>query len=121
MKVICVKFNSGEEIIGRVVEATGLLLGDRSVEQFPGTGPWKATGYVTLEKVRGITAQQIGKNEMGIAFFPWALGNSDAPFTFNLDVTAAAVYPAETNLEEGYLDQTSPIARVKGGLPGMKM
>jgi hypothetical protein len=114
MKVVCVRLTSGEEIIGRIVEEKTILTDVTS--QFYDNGPWKPTGYVTLEQVRGITAQQIGKNEMGIAFFPWSLGNTDGVFPINLDACAAAVYPPEHNIEVGYLQQTSKIQ-----LAGIKM
>lgn len=120
MKVICIHLNSGEEIIGHVVEEASILLGEKAKSQFEGNGPWEPTGFVTIEKVRGITAQQIGKNEMGIAFFPWSLGNTDGKFTLNLTTTASAVYPAEMQLETGYLEQTSGI-KIARGNPSIKM
>lgn len=119
MKVVCIKFTSGEEIIGRVVEGPVHLM-DHSKAQFEGKGPWNPTGTVTLEQVRGITAQQMGKNEMAIAFFPWSLGNTDGKFTINLDNCAVAVYSPEKNLEDGYLEQTSKI-QIARGSPGIKM
>jgi len=120
MKVICIRFASGEEVIGRVVETTSLLTSKPETSRFEGKGPWDPSGKVTIEQVRGITAQQIGKNEMGIAFFPWSLGNTDGQFTINLDVSAVAVYPAEKNLEDGYLEQTSKI-QIARSSPGIKM
>jgi hypothetical protein len=116
MKVICVRLNSGEEVIGRVVDQKVMIGG--SDDKFSGNGPWAPEGNITLEKVRGITAQQINKNEMAIAFFPWSLGNQDGMFTINLTNCAAAVYPAEKAVEDGYLEQTS---NIKLARPGTKM
>jgi len=119
MKVVCVRLNSGEEILGRVVEDKKVLLGgSEDGYQFTGKGPWEPEGNITIEKVRGITAQQINKNEMAIAFFPWSLGNQDGMFTINLTNCAAAVYPAEKAVEDGYLEQTS---NIKLARPGTKM
>jgi hypothetical protein len=121
MKVICIRLASGEEIIGRLVEKTNLLLGNDSAPgQFDGTGPWECTGSVTLEKVRGIGAQQISKNEMAIAFSFWSLGNQDGKFLLNLD-NCVAVYPAEIVLEQGYVEQTSSIQIARGNTPGIQM
>ena len=120
MKVLCIRLNSGEEILGRVVEKSVLLTGSSSVSPFDGNGPFEATGKVTLEKVRGITAQPINKNEMAIAFFPWALGNQDGEFTFILDNCSSAVYSAEKAVEDGYLEQTSSIQLARGN-PGIKI
>lgn len=116
MKVVCIRLNSGEEIIGRVVDVVEILT-DKP-QPFEGTGPWDPIGNITLEQVRGITAQQISKNEMAIAFFPWSLGNQDGQFTIKLDNCAAAIYPAEGAVENGYLEQTSKIQLSR---PGMKM
>lgn len=116
MKVLCVRLNSGEEIIGRVVEGSTILTD--SPTPFEGKGPWDPVGTITLEQVRGITAQQISKNEMAIAFFPWSLGNQDGQFTIKLDNCAASVYPAEGAVEKGYLEQTSKIQIAR---PGTKM
>lgn len=122
IKVICIKLTSGEEIIGRVCESTSMLLGSGSVvvDRFGGHGPWKAEGSVTIESVRGITAQQMGKNEMAIAFFPWSLANQDCPFIINLETMAVSIYPAEDAVETGYLEQTSKI-QIARGTPGIKM
>jgi len=110
MKALCIRLSSGEEIIGRVVEE-GILLNNSSEEY------WVTRGFVTLEKVRGITAQPINKNEMAIAFFPWSLGNQDGKFTINLANTAAAPYYAEKAVEDGYLEQTSSIQLARGNPP----
>ena len=118
MKVICIRFASGEEIIGCVVEQRVMLTSAAS--PFEGPGPWTPTGSITIERVRGITAQQIGRDEMGIAFFPWSLGNTDGQFTINLDTNAVAIYPAEKEIEAGYIEQTSPIKTARTG-PGLKM
>lgn|ERR1035437_7809842 len=115
MKVVCIRLNSGEEIIGRVVEPS-FLLGNAPVDtSFTGVGPWDPIGLVTIEMVRGITAQPVGKDQMQIAFFPWSLGNSDGKFTINLDQSAVTIYPAESNLEQGYLQQTSKIQIASAG------
>lgn len=118
MKTVCVRLNSGEEIIGRIIEKEILLTESHLPESFSGQGPWEPEGIITLEKVRGITAQQINKNEMAIAFFPWSLGNQDGKFIINLTNCAAAVYPAESAVENGYLEQTS---NIKIARPGTKM
>jgi hypothetical protein len=120
MKVVCIRLASGEEVISRIVETASTLLTGNSSNRFEGNGPWEPTGSVTIEHVRGITAQQIGKNEMGIAFFPWSLGNTNGQFTINLDNSAVAIYPAEIDLEQGYLEQTSKIQIARGNL-GIKM
>ena len=119
MKVVCIKLNSGEEIIGRLVETNTVLTSNSS--QYDGAAPWEPSGNVVVEQVRGITAQPMGANEMGIAFFPWSLGNTDGEFIINLDRSAVSIYPAELNLEDGYLQQTSSLAIARGNTPGIKM
>lgn len=120
MKVICIRFTSGEEIIAKL-EDTQVLTGTPS--QFESAGPWEPVGKITIGTVRGITFQPVGPNQVGIAFVPWSVGNVDVKVTIQLENCAVAVYEPSSDLERGYLEQTSGIAL--GGnstsRPGIKL
>ena len=116
MKVICIRFTSGEEVIGKLVE--GRHLSD--AHSYQGTGPWEPTGNVVLSTVRGVTFQPMGKNQVGIAFIPFAIGNTDVDLMFKLDNCAVAVYPPSSDLEKGYLEQTTGIS-LAAARPGIQL
>ena len=109
-KVVCIRFNSGEEVIGRYQDNflnTNLLDGKH----------WEPKGMITLSQVLGITVQPIGPKQLAIGLVPFAIGaGEDAELVFNLDSSAIAVYPASASLEKDYLAQTSKIALATPGL-----
>ena len=115
MKVICIRLTSGEEVIGKLVE--GFL---SETNNFDGAGPWEPSGNVVLGTVRGVTFQPMGKNQVGIAFIPFAIGNTDADLLFKLDNCAVAVYPPSADLEKGYLEQTTGIS-LAAARPGIQL
>lgn len=117
MKVICIRFNSGEEIIAKL-EDTQVLTGVPS--QFEGEGPWDPNGKVTIGTIRGVTFQPVGPNQVGIAFIPWAVGNVDTKAIIDLTNSAVAVYAPSSDLEKGYLEQTSGI-QLASRAPGIKL
>jgi hypothetical protein len=115
MKVVCVRFNSGEEIIAKVSEnfSDTAILNDN--------GPWEAKGRITLDTVLGITFQQVGPNQMGIAFVPWAVGNTEATHIIDLSVHAFSIYPPSVEIERSFLEQTSGIQLAKAPAPKIRM
>jgi hypothetical protein len=108
MKVVCVRLTSGEEIIGKFVEGhfkNTNLLNDQD---------WDATGTIVLEKVLGVSVQQVGPKQLAIAFMPFAIaGNDKQSHVINLDNCAVSVYPPATNIESDYISQTSGIQLAK--------
>lgn len=117
MKVICIKFTSAEEIICRVVES-GLIPADSS---FEGEGPWLPKGTVKVEKIRTITFQPVGQNQIGIAFVPWSIGSTDGEVIIDLEQHAVAVYKPDTEIENGYLQQTSKLDLSGSSRPNIKL
>lgn len=108
METLCIRLTSGEEIIGKIdQEETTIDTTTTSI---------MPKGVVTLGTVRGITFQQVGQNQLGIAFIPFAIANSDAKMTFILENCAAVVYPPSADLERGYLEQTSGISLARPGI-----
>lgn len=121
MKVVCIKMTSGEEIIGILVDKlNSMLSGSSQSSKYSGDGPWEPRGSICLERIRGITAQQVSKNEMGVVFFPWSLGNTDGVHEFMLDNCACSIYSPESNIEMGYIKQTSKLEIVHS-IPNIKM
>lgn len=111
MKVICVRLNSGEEIIGKVVETVSTS--DTIDMEIP-------KGKLTLTTVRGITFQPVGKNQIGIAFIPFAVGNDSANMTFILENCAQTIFAPSREIERGYLEQTSGIT-LAAATPGISI
>jgi len=117
-KVICMRLNSGEEIIGKIADPA-VLTGAAS--QFDLAEPWEPTGKVTLYDVRGITFQPLPNDQFEIGFFPFVVGNPDAKLTFVLDNSAYAVYSAQPNIEKGYIQQTPEVELTAVKRPGTKI
>jgi len=117
-KVICIRLNSGEEAIGKLVQSQ-LLTSVSS--QFDGDGPYLPTGNVTLENVRGITFQPLNNEQFEIVFIPFALGNPEAPLTFILDNCATAIYPVQEEISIGFLRQIDAEVAPAKSRPGTKI
>ena len=117
MKVICIRLNSGEEIIGQLVNNESIIVTD----QFERAGPWTPEGTVTIKTVRGITFQAVGQNQMGIAFIPWSIANIDGEHKLILENCAASAYAPSNDIERGYLEQTSGIQLSAAHPPKIKM
>lgn len=104
MKVICIKMNSGEDLIARLTTET--LTGN---DPFA-TEPWAMPqGEVVLESIRVISLQPISRTEMGVTLVPYLLADADAPFKMDLSKVAVGIYKGGADLEESYLRQTSPL------------
>ena len=111
MKILCIKLNSGEEIVGRVSNNFN------TSQQFLQDGTlFEAKGKVVLEKVRVITIQPLGNNQIGVGFVPWSMGNVDGMQLFTLENCASSVYNPSKDIEDGYIQQTSDIQIAKPGL-----
>jgi len=107
MKVICIKMNSGEDLIARLANQALLV---SKPDPFADE-PWEIpAGSVVLENVRVISLQPISKTEMGVSLIPYLLADVDAPFRVDLNKVAVGIYKPGVDLEESYLRQTSPIA-----------
>ena len=107
MKVTCIRLNSGEEIIGRVVETLTVAPDDNQPK-----------GVITLEKVRSINMQPMGHDKIGIGFLPYVIGNPDGKLNFILENCAQTIYDPTSDIENGYMQQTSDIQLAR---PGMQM
>jgi hypothetical protein len=104
MKVICIKMNSGEDLIARLVAYNLTEADPLAVE------PWSLPqGEVTLESIRAISLQPISRSEMGVSLIPYLLADADAPFKVDLARVAVGIYKGGYDLEESYLRQTSPL------------
>lgn len=104
MKVICIKMNSGEDLIARMTTET--LMG---ADPF-GVEPWAMpAGEVVLENIRVVSLQPISRTEMGVSLIPYLLADVDAPFKVTLEKVAVGIYKPGSDLERSYMAQTSPL------------
>jgi hypothetical protein len=109
-KVVCVRFNSGEEIIGRYEDS--FINTNQLDDKY-----WVPTGTITLHQILSVNVQQVGPKQLAIGFMPFAIaGSQDASMTFVLDNCAITVYPPSPEIEKDYLAQTSKIALATPGL-----
>ena len=124
MKVICIKLSSGEELIAKYKVPVSMLTETYESALFPDGQdifdiPKKD---FDCEDVRIVSLQQVGNNQIGIVFIPWAVGNPDGMLRINHE-HVSAVYTATGELEKGYLSQTSEIALpgTSSGKPSLKI
>jgi hypothetical protein len=117
-KVLCIRLNSGEEVIGKLVQSN-ILSGTAS--QFDGDGPYLPTGQVTLENTRNINFQPINNDQFEIVFLPFVLGNPEGRLTFILDNCASSVYPTQEDIAVGFLRELGMAEVPAKTRPGTKI
>lgn len=110
MTVICARLATGEEIIGKVVTSSNMLIsGNHSVDPFSGDCWDIPAGNVIMEDVRIVAIQEVPGRGMGISFIPYSLANPEAKVRISLEKHAMSVYPPEPNLERAYIGENSKI------------
>ena len=95
-KILLLKLDSGEEIIGQ--EKTG-----EGIEN------------VYLANVRTLAIQPLGNNQAGVAMIPWMIGNPDGTISIpRMKVTGWPTEPTPKHIEDAYLQQVTGLSLATG-------
>lgn len=109
--VICIKLNSGEELIAKLHNTQQLSQDGMQmlVESQLAPGNFSNADKVLITEPLVIGMQPVGPNKIGVGFMPWAVGNTgtNAIFAVRVDAMACMPYAASLDLERGYLQQIS--------------
>lgn len=69
----------------------------------------KAPEYYLLKAPRRVFIQQVGPSQFGIKMSPWIVGHPDGVFPIHSTHVVTVSVEMESQLKDGYLQQTSPI------------
>lgn len=111
--VVCLKLTSGEELIAKLADDQSISPDGTEVltvsKMFPEDK--KASNLVRISEPLVVGMQPVGKNQIGVGFMPWAIGNTGTNVVFSIRMEALVCVPyiASLDLERGYLQQVSGI------------